>query len=218
MTEVNIPEIEATMSTPTHLSYEDWIERWTSHLGRTNVVIRVPSTATAVVTPLKTQNWQSCLVSHPNQKLTSFFISDLTHGFRIGYNSQKSLKSAKRNLSCALEHQDMVNQYLTDELAHRRVAGPYHINWAPHMHISRFGVIPKHHQPNKWRLIIDLSHSPNHSVNDGIPTSLCSLVYITIDSVISDVLKLGQGTLLAKIDIINTLLDCFQSTLPIAIC
>ena len=69
------------------------------------------------------------------------------------------------------------------------------------MHISRFGVIPKHHQPNKWRLIIDLSHPAKHNVNDGIPNRLCSLSYITIDSAIGHILNLGQGTLLAKIDV-----------------
>ena len=137
----------------------------------------------------------------PKPKADFLFLSGLTNGFRIGYDTQESLKSAKRNLACALEHQDVVNQYLAEELIQGRVAGPYHISWAPHMHISRFGVIPKHHQPNKWRLIIDLSHPSNHSVNDRIPKPLCSLSYTTIDSAICQILKLGRGTLLAKTDI-----------------
>ena len=68
-------------------------------------------------------------------------------------------------------------------------------------HISHFGVIPKCHTPNKWRLIIDLSHPAGHSVNDGIPKSLCSLSYVTVDTAIWHILNTGIGTLLAKIDI-----------------
>ena len=40
-----------------------------------------------------------------------------------------------------------------------------------------------------------------HSVNDGIPPHLCSLSYVTIDNAIHNILQLGEGTMLAKIDI-----------------
>ena len=36
------------------------------------------------------------------------------------------------------------------------------------IHASSFGVIPKRHQPGKWRLILDLSRPRGSSVNDGI--------------------------------------------------
>ena len=189
------------MTTPINTSYEEWIPRWISHIGQADDPIRVPPAAKAVTTPLVTRNWISLLANHPNKELTSFFTTGLSQGFQIGYRPQQLLKSAKHNLACALEHPEVVDQYLTEELAHNRVAGPFHIARTPYMHISRFGVIPKHHQPNKWRLIIDLSHPADHSVNDGIPKSLCSLSYITIDTAISNILELGQGTLLAKIDI-----------------
>ena len=65
--------------------------------------------------------------------------------------------------------------------------------------MSRFGVIPKAHQPGKWCLITDLLHPQGHSINDGIPPHLC--IYVTIDNVISNILQLGKGTMLAKIDI-----------------
>ena len=183
------------------MSYEEWISRWTSHISSADDVIRVPHAATAVTTPLVISNWLPLLANHPNKKLTSFFTTGISYSFRIGYSPWKSLKSAKGNLGCALDHPEVVDQYLTEELAQNRVAGPFHTAWAPYMHISRFGVIPKHHQSNKWRLIIDLSHPVDHSVNDGIPKSLCFLSYITIDSAISNILELGRGTLLAKIDI-----------------
>ena len=88
---------------------------------------------------------------------------------------------------------------MAEEIAHHWVAGPFKRSTIPDAHINRFGVIPKNHQPNKWRLIIDLSHPASRSVNDGIPKNLCSLTYITVDSAIQRIQLLGQGTLLAKI-------------------
>ena len=59
--------------------------------------------------------------------------------------------------------------------------GPFLGAPIPGMHFSSSGVIPKHHQPGKWRLILDLSNTQGHSVNDGIDPRLCSLQYISVD-------------------------------------
>ena len=69
------------------------------------------------------------------------------------------------------------------------------------VHISSFRVIPKNHQPNKWGLIVDLLHPAGHRVNDGNQKYPCSLTYITVYITIEQILALGKGTLLAKIDI-----------------
>jgi len=65
-------------------------------------------------------------------------------------------------------------------------------------YISRFGVIPKHHQINKWHLIIDLLHPLDHSVNYVIPKSLCG--HIAMDDA---TLKYGLNTLLSKVHLKN---------------
>ena len=82
-----------------------------------------------------------------------------------------------------------------------RVAGPFLPSWLPSCQISRFGVIPKNLQPGKWRLIVDLSHPKGKSVNDGIPKHLFLLKYITLEDAVQQILTLGPGALLAKIDI-----------------
>jgi len=185
-----------------HNSYQDWIPAWTAHLRSSADDAKVPQEATYISTPLVPSTWRALLESYPNKQLVQFFISGISQGFRIGFKQMtKPLKSAKRNLDCALDHPDTVTQYLTDEIAQGRVAGPFKKSSIPHAHISRFGVIPKSHQPNKWRLIIDLSHPTGHSINDGIPKDLCSLTYITVDTAIEHIQHLGKGTLLAKIDI-----------------
>ena len=67
--------------------------------------------------------------------------------------------------------------------------------------MSRFGVIPKPHQPVKWRLITDLSSPKGQSVNDGVAPSSCSVSYASIDDAVRCILSLGVGALLAKFDI-----------------
>jgi len=144
------------------------------------------------------------LADHPNKPLVNFFISGMQEGFRIGFTScSTNIKSAKRNLQCAVEHPEVVESYLADEVALGRVSGPFPYSSVPYAHISRFGVIPKNHQPNKWRLIVDLSHPKGCSVNSGISKELCSLSYITVDNAIQQAQGLGKGTLLTKIDIKN---------------
>ena len=53
----------------------------------------------------------------------------------------------------------------------------------------------------KYRLITDFSFPQGRSVNDGITAALTSLSYITVDSVAHMAQCLGQGFLLARMDI-----------------
>ena len=146
------------------------------------------------------------MISHPNRELVHFFLTGITHGFRIRFDHGSCpLSSSRRNLHSASQHPEVIDEYLLSELQESRVAGPYASSDIPTAHVSRFGVIPKSYQPEKWRIIVDLSHPKRKSVNDGIPKSLCSMSYITTDDAISRILTLGKGTLLAKIDVKSAL-------------
>ena len=137
-------------------SYDEWIPAWTAHLHNSASSTKVPQEATIISTPLISSTWRASLAGHPNKKLVQFFLSGISCGFRIGFKQpSKPLKSAKRNLGCALNHPETVNQYLADEIDQHRIAGPFRKSTIPQAHISRFGVIPKSHQPNKWRLIVE---------------------------------------------------------------
>ena len=46
-----------------------------------------------------------------------------------------------------------------------------------------------------WRLIVDLSSSVGHSINDGIPKDLYFLKYVTADEAIRSLVDLGPGAL-----------------------
>jgi len=132
--------------------YHKWLLHWASHMTGASDTIHVPLEATNITTPLLASNWVTLLKEHPNQHLVMFFIAGITNGLRVGYNHPPGpLVSAKKNLFGAIHHPAGVNQYLAEELSHCRIAGPFHPDLIPDAHISRFGVIPKSHQPKNWR-------------------------------------------------------------------
>ena len=191
---------ELAQQAPAAPHTDHWLQQWLSSLPASGSYT-VPLTASIIHTPLCAAAWHSVLRSHPDQCLVEFMLNGICNGFRIGFtNLPSSLKAARSNLEGALEHPDIVTDYLDTEISLGRVAGPFPPKAVPQVHISRFGVIPKG-QTGRWRLIVDLSHPRGYSVNDGIPKSLCSLKYVTIDEAIKGIIQLGRGTLLAKIDI-----------------
>ena len=103
----------------------------------------------------------------------------------------------------ASEHAEVVERYLLDEVRANRVIKVHSVDEAKliGVHCSPVGVIPKKNRPDKWRLIVDLSTPEGHSVNDGISKELPSLSYISVDAVISGIVSLGRGALMAKMDI-----------------
>ena len=103
-------------------------------------------------------------------------------------------------MQSAIVNPSVVTGYLEKECRLGRVVGPLP-KGSIDAHVSRFGVIPKSSQPGKWRLIIDLSHPEGGCVNEGIRADLCSLVYCSIDNAVDVILDLGQGSLLAKMDL-----------------
>ena len=94
-------------------------------------------------------------------------------------------------MQSALANPEPVSEYLQNEQKEERIAGPFPKALVRNIHLSRFGVIPKRHQPGKWRLILDLSHPTGYSVNDGIAKELSTLSVDDAARIISD---LGPGT------------------------
>ena len=102
----------------------------------------------------------------------------------------------------AIQQPSVIDEYFQTELAHGRIAGPFPTSPFSYLHISRCGVIPKHNQPGKWRLILDVSFPPGHSVIESIPRLPYSVQYVTIDEFIDGIgMVRGQGALVAKFDV-----------------
>ena len=156
----------------------------------------------AMVSPIRVDRLELELCGHPDQAKVAYVISGLRNGFHLGFHSSSiSLKSATSNMPSALLQPSIIDSYLQNELHKGRIAGPFPIPPFPKLHNSRFGVIPKKHQPGKWRLILDLSSPVGASVNDGIPKDVFSVQYMSMDDVIDGIMTYGRGTLTAKFDI-----------------
>ena len=172
------------------------------------MLIDLPAALRGVQTPLQVERWERALRYHPDRWFADYLIRGMREGFRIGFNRQAcELKSVRRNMRSAEEFPEVVDAYLATETKAGRIIGPVSLpkpEGADAVHVSRFGVIPKPHQPGKWRLIVDLSHPHGRSINDGVSPELCSLAYASIDQASAMIVRLDRCTELAKLDVAST--------------
>lgn len=196
-----IPEVSGKRACETHGSQYRCLQDLRS-LGRyvPRSVVKLPNKLTEVRTPLRVTVWRRALESHPDREFVQFMLTGVQEGFRIGYDRCRTHQSATRNMKSANENSAVVEQYLHTEMEKGRVVGPLNLGSVPGVQISPFGVIPKS-RPGEWGLIVDLSSPEGHSVNDGIDKSICSLQYVTINTIVEKIQQCGSGALLGKLDI-----------------
>ena len=144
------------------------------------------------------------LQGHPDREFVRFTVDGIHGGFWISYNhSAQPRRSCGHNMVYASQHPEPIQKYVASETAAGRFIGPVSTNVAHTLdiQISRFGIIPKPHQPGKWRLITDLSSPTGTSVNDGRDPNLCSVAYASVHEAVNVITRLGRGTQLAKFDL-----------------
>lgn len=123
-----------------------------------------------------------------------YILDGIQYGFRVGFDHSQPLESATHNMPSAGEHPEVIDAYLADEVAKVRMLGPLLPGHIEGLHINRMGVVPKGHaNPQKWRLITDLSFPEEASVNGGINSDLCSLQYTSVERVAAAAMGLGKG-------------------------
>ena len=153
-----------------------------------------------ISTPVCVSAWSSSLLTHPDRRFVNYVLDGFRHGFRIGFEySRAECRRARRNLPSGRKNADVVDRYLRQEQSLGRLI-PVQSDLS-RLQVSPVGIIPKPHQPGKWRLILDLSSPRGGSMNDGIDRQLCSLSYTRIDDAARRIVQLGPGTLLAKLDL-----------------
>ena len=103
---------------------------------------------------------------------------------------------ARGNMLSTLDHSEVVYQYLEKKLKDR-ITDITGLSDIMGIQISPFGVIPKRVQVNGASFWISLAR---RSVN-GIDKHLCLLTYILVDNITVQVVRLGRGTKLAKMDV-----------------
>ncbi len=155
-----------------------------------------------IVTPMRAGEWDKLLSNHPDRSYHSYLVKGLMDGFRIGFSYESSsCTGAGSNMKSAMERPSVIDQFISAELAAKRILGPVKPEEASLININRFGLVPKGHVPGKWRLIVDLSFPAGSSVNDGVSSELCSLQYVSVDTASQRVLEIGRGAALAKFDV-----------------
>ncbi len=157
-------------------------------------------------TPLKVWEWRRVLALHPDTSYAQYILTGIKKGFHIGYQRRCHPNPPKysRNMSSAYLNPEAVSKYLAGEHEAGRLMGPLPSgdkSLTSHCRINPIGLIPKRRQPNKWRLIVNLSSPRGQSINDGINPDICSLHYSGIDAAVAMVKRLGHGCQLAKLDL-----------------
>ena len=153
-------------------------------------------------TPINVDLLISYLLSHPDQTFASYICTDLSNGFHIGFDhSSTPLQSASRNHPSCLANPSVVENHIATEVSAGRLVGTIADPLTPLVHVSPLGLVPKSHQVERWRMIVDLPFPHGNSVNDGIPPELCSLAYASVDDAVEHILQLGRSTQLVKMDL-----------------
>jgi hypothetical protein len=126
-------------------------------------------------------------------------VSGIRDGFSLGFEGPQ-VSYTVGNMSSTKEHPEVVKEYLDTEVTLGRVLGPFENPPFPDFRCSPIGVVPKKDK-NKFRLIMNLSAPKGLSVNDFIDKERYSLSYVTVDNAIDQVVSVGRGCLLSKVDV-----------------
>lgn len=153
------------------------------------------------MSPFPIETWRDCLKEHPDRNFVNKLLDEIQHGVRVGFQNERTTmindnhQSAKSNPTpIALE--------LERELTLNRKAGPFLEPPFPNFVGSPLGAVPKKHsQPQKWRIINDLSWPVGQSINDGISKEQFPCTYDSLDVAISKLKLLGPNALMSKLDL-----------------
>ena len=107
--------------------------------------------------------------------------------------------------SCELLRTE-VNTYLQYNISRGWKVGPFPTKPFSNFVGSPMGAFSKPSKTGsgvKTRVIHDLSWPPDHSVNTYIPSDLCSVQYVTVDTAVNIVKNLGKHCLMGKLDLAN---------------
>ena len=150
---------------------------------------------------LNFEKWKSYLQDYWDWQLPLL----IKYGFPLDYNRDYAIQSEEINHKSALQYPSHVDVYLKEEMNHGAMLGPFKEPPIKDLHISPFMTRDKS-SSDKRRVIIDLSWPKGQSVNSGVDSDRYLnvdfvLTYPSIDNITDEVLKLGRGCKIFKVDI-----------------
>lgn len=173
-------------------------------------LLKLEATATGLgptiftpATPLRVAAWREALANHPDRQFSQYILHGITHGFHIGANRAAKLHPNVSNMSSVQQQPQLVEAQIKAEVQAGRLLGPLPPHLASLVQTNPIGLIPKPHQPGRWRLIVNLSSPPGASVNDAISPDCCHMQYASVLQAAQVIQQLGIGTQLAKLDLQN---------------
>ena len=150
---------------------------------------------------LKVAAWETNLTNYWDKQLLKL----IRYGFPLNFNDNVNLVSTETNHSSAKNFPNDIKSYLQEEKQFNAILGPFSEPPIADLHISPFLTREKTGSASR-RVIVDLSFPPGASVNAGVdPNSYLGSEFLltlpSIDHITNQVLKLGRGSLIYKIDI-----------------
>ena len=145
---------------------------------------------------LKIEFWRQHLRDYRDGIIVQF----LEYGWPINYDFHADPISSDRNHSTAQEFPETIDNYICTEVAHGALAGPFlDCPFNNGLVISPLHTVPKKGHSNARRVVLDLSHPPGHSVNDGISNNTyieedLQLTYPTVDRFIELIIEKSNGS------------------------
>ena len=127
----------------------------------------------------------------------------LKYGFPLDFDRTSQLLPTKDNHKSALFHDSHVQKYISEELEHQAILGPFHAK-PINLHTSPLMVHDKQDSDSK-RTIMDLSWHLGLSVNHGVSKDIYFgtefiLKYPSVDQITSSLKKVGPAAMIYKID------------------
>ena len=93
-----------------------------------------------IKTPLRPDQWQLVLASHPDRHFVNYLLEGIKAGFRIGFDyATHSCVPARGNMLSTLDHPEVVSEYLEKELKEGRITEITDLSGIMGIQISPFG-------------------------------------------------------------------------------
>ena len=129
----------------------------------------------------------------------------IKYGFPLDFDRDAHISSEEINHKSATSYPEHVDAYLKEEIDNKAMLGPFETPPIKNLHISPFMTREKSNSDQR-RVIMDLSWPSGESVNAGVtPDKYLDvdfiLTYPSVDNIVSEVLKLGKGCQIFKVDI-----------------
>ena len=158
--------------------------------------VRIP-----VKSQLNVNVWKQELAQYWDQQLLQL----VEFGFPLDFNRNCPLRCERGNHKSATEFPADIDAYIDEETKFDAILGPFKQKPIASSHTSPFMTRPKPNSSRR-RVIVDLSWPLGASVNAGIDKnsyldSDFVLTFPTVDDITNELIKLGRGAHIYKVDI-----------------